>query len=495
MNHRSPITAVSFLLTATMTLAAGCAVGPDYRAPEAPEALRFTATVLPDSTAGGELEGDRAQHFVDAAAAPVKWWEVFGSIELDALVDRALQQNPTIASAGAALRQAQEITAAQRATFLPAFEASYSPTRGRVSDATSSPLSSGASLYTLHTAQINVSYLLDVFGGNRRIVESLEAQSQSQAWQLRAARLTLAANVVNAALLEASLREQTAATQRLIGIAGRQLELLRAQRRLGAASGAAVLAQEILLRQAEASAATLAKQLAQQRDLLAALVGTWSSNLHLPAFQLSALRLPDVPTGLPARLVEQRPDVRAAEALLRSANAQVGVAVANMLPQMTLTANYGASAETLGQLFRASGLLWSVGANLAQPVFQGGALLHRKRAATAQFEQALAQYQSTVLNAFQNVADTLEAVRNDADQHVATSRQEHLAQASLRIARRQLELGDISTLMLLNAESAYLQAAVARIQAQTNRYTDVAAVYQALGGSWDESQSVTDGAK
>ena len=493
MSRQTPIAVPSILLAATMTLAAGCAVGPDYRAPAAPEVVRFTATVLPDSTSGGELEGDRAQGFVDAAAAPVKWWKVFGSTELDAMVERALQQNPTIASTQAALRQAQEIAAAQRGTFLPAFQASYSPTRGRVADATSSPLSSGASLYTLHTTQVVVSYLFDAFGGNRRSVESLEAQSESQAWQLRAARLTLAANVVNAALQEASLREQWTATQRLIGIAERQLKLLQAQRRLGAASGAAVLAQETILRQTEASAAALAKQIAQQRDLLAALVGTWPTEFHPPVFQLSALRLPDVPTGLPGRLVEQRPDIRAAEALLRSANAAVGVTVANMLPQVTLTANYGTSAETLGQLFRASGLLWSVGANLMQPVFQGGALLHRKRAAEAQLEQTLAQYRSTVLNAFQNVSDVLEAVRNDADQHVAASRQASLAQASLWIAQRQLELGDISTLLLLNAESAYLQAAIARTQAQTNRFTDVAAVYQSLGGSWNEDlSSLTD---
>ncbi len=489
MSRRSPIALMSMPLAVAMAFASGCAVGPDYRMPAAPEVSSFTATALPESTAGGAHPGDRAQHFVAATTAPEAWWRAFGSAELDALVDRALQQNPTIASAQAALRQAQEMAAAQRGAFLPAVQASYSPTRARAADATSSPLSSGASVYSLHTAQISVSYLLDAFGGNRRSVESLEAQSESQAWQLHAARLTLASNVVNAALQEASLRDQLTVTERLIGIAERQLRLLQLQRRLGAASGAAVLAQETLLRQAEALAAGLSKQLAQQRDLLAALVGTFPSKLRPPALELSAMRLPDVPTILPARLVEQRPDVRAAEALLHSANAGVGVAVANMLPQMTLTANYGASAETLGQLFRASGLLWGLGANLVQPVFQGGTLLHRKRAAEAQFDQALAQYRSTVLNAFQNVADSLEAVRHDADQHIATTRQESLAQASLKIAQRQLELGDISTLVLLNAETSFLQAAVARIQAHASRLTDVVAVYQSLGGSWGE-QSV-----
>ena len=337
----------------------------------------------------------------------------------------------------------------------------------------------------MHTAQLSVGYAADVFGGNRRALESLEAQREVQAWQLKAAQLTLAANVISAALQEASLRDQLAATEQLSNMAERQLRLLETQKRLGAAPGSAVLAQEALLRQAEATAAGQRKQLAVQRDLLAMLIGTMPADLLAPTLKLSDLHLPDVPTGLPAQLVEQRPDVRAAESQLHSANADIGVAVANMLPQITLSANYGAGAETLGQLFRANSLLWSIGANLAQPLFQGGSLLHRKRAAEAQLEFTLAQYQNTVLGAFQNVADTLEAARHDADQHLATIRQERAASASLRIAQRQLELGDISVLTLLNAESAFLQASTARIQAQTSRYLDIVAVYQALGGGWN----------
>ena len=494
MNRGSPValTALPFALAAAMV--AGCAVGPDYQRPVAPAVSSFTLAPLPDPTAGGTHATDRAQHFVDAAGSPPKWWRLFGSAELDALVDRALRQSPTLAAAQGALRQAQEIALAQRGASLPALQASYAPTRGRVPDATSSPLSSGASVYTLHTAQVSVSYLLDWFGGNQRRMESLDAQSESQAWQLRAARLTLAANVVNAALQEASLRDQLSATLRLIGIAERQWDMLRSQQRLGAASGAAVLAQETLLRQAEALAAGLNRQLAQQRDLLAVLVGAFPADLQAPALTLSTLRLPDVPTGMPARLIERRPDVRAAEAQVHSANAELGVALANMLPQLTLTANYGAGAETLGQLFSASGLLWGLAANLAQPLFQGGTLLHRNRAAQAQLDQALAQYRGTVLNAFQNVADSLEAVHHDADQHGAAMRQEQLAQRSLGIAQRQLELGDINTLVLLNAEASYLQATIARVQAHASRLMDVVAVNQALGGSWNEASLDLDGA-
>jgi NodT family efflux transporter outer membrane factor (OMF) lipoprotein len=467
---------------------AGCAAGPDYRAPTAPEAARFTATPMPVATLGGDSASDRAQGFADPAAAPANWWSLLGSAELDALVARALKHSPTLAASEAALRQAQELAAAQRGAFLPSLAASYSPLRARIPNTQSSPLSSGASLYTLHTAQLSVGYVADVFGGNRRAVEALQAQGDAQAWQLRAAQLTLAANVAAAALQEASLRAQLAAGERLSAMAERQLALLQVQRRLGAAPGAAVLAQEALWRQTQATVAGLKKQLAQQRDLLAVLVGDLPANLVAPAFELSALTLPDVPNGLPAGLLAQRPDVRVAEAQLHAANAGVGVAVANMLPQITLTANYGSSAQELGQLFRAGGLLWSVGANVAQPLFEGGALLHRKRAAQAQLDQALAQYQSTVLSAFQNVADTLEAVRYDAEQYVAAQRQEAAALAALRIAQKQLELGDISVLTLLNAETTYRQASLARIQAQAARFSDVVAMYQALGGSWGDGR-------
>ena len=471
-----------------MALAAGCAVGPDYQRPATQVPPRFTATVLPDALVGGDPNDNRTQRFVDAAT-PVAWWSAFGSAEIDALVERALQQSPTIAAAQAALRQAQELTAAQRGAYFPVVSAGYTPMRSRVPQSSASPLSSGASLYTLHTAQVSVGYLFDVFGANRRAAESLEAQEQAQAWQLQAARLTLAANVVNATLQEAALRDQLVATVRLVGISQRLLEMMKTQQRLGEISGASVLAQEALLRQAEATLPALRKQIALERDLLALLVGTVPADLPAPALALDALRLPDVPTGLPGQLVEQRPDVRVAEAQLRAANAEVGVATANMLPQISLTANYGASAEALRNLFSAGSLLWGVGANVAQPLFDGGALLHRKRASEAQLEQALAQYRSTVLTAFQNVADALEAVRYDAEQRLAASRQESAAQSSLHMATRQLELGDVSRLVLLNSESSYLQATLMRIQVQASQFADVCAVYQSLGGSWNVAQT------
>lgn len=464
----------------------GCAVGPDYKAPSTPELKQLTAEPLPSETTGIGQDGARAQRFIADAAVPEAWWTVFGSTALDQLVAQALKNSPNVAAAEAALRAAQELSAAQRGAWLPSADASYTPMRARSADVLSSPLSSGASVYTLHTASVSVGYTADVFGGTRRAVESQDAQTDTQRWQLRAVRLALAGNVVTAALQAASLREQLAATQRLSTIAERQWTLLQTQRRLGAAPGAAVWAQEVLWRQAEASAAALRKQLAQQHDQLAALLGAAPDGFVAPTVALADLHLPDVPLALPGRIVAQRPDVRAAEAQLRAANAQVGIAVANMLPQISLGASYGASAEAFGQLLRSSNVLWSLSAGVAQPIFQGGALLHRKRAAEAQFDQALEQYRATVLLAFQNVADALEAVRHDADQHVAALKQLHAAEASLRAAQRQVELGDISVLILLNAESSMLQSALAQIQAQAGRCSDVVAVYQALGGSWPD---------
>lgn len=464
----------------------GCVVGPDFHRPQPPQTEHLTAGTLPAMTAGGERTDDRAQQFVATQAIADKWWQAFGSSRIDELVDQALKQGPTIATAQAALRQAQELASAQRGTFYPSFQANYSPNRGRVAEAVSSPLSSNDSIYFLHTAQVTVGYVVDVFGGNRRNLESLGAQTEIQVLQLRAARLSLAANVVNAALQEASLREQLTATERIVAIGAQQLKILETQRRLGAAPGAAVYAQEAILRQSEAASAVLKKQLAQQHDLLAALEGAYPGEFSTQVPDLSSLRLPDVPLVLPAALVDHRPDVRAAEAQIHAANAQVGVAVSNMLPQITLTGNFGASSQTLSQLFKAGGLMWSLGANVMQPLFQGGQLVHRKRAAEAQLEQTLAQYQSTVLTAFQNVADALEAVHLDAEQYVAANRQQVAAEASLRIARRQVELGDVSYILLLSAEAAALQAAIAQTQARTSRFSDVVAVYQALGGGWGD---------
>jgi len=466
--------------------AALCAcVGPNFHRPPAPEVKRYTAEPLAAASAAAPGPGGAAQRFLEEQEVPRNWWTLYGSQELDELVGEALRANPEVRSAQAALRQAMENTAAQRGSYFPAVQASFDAERQRDAVGVLAPtLASGSALYNLYTPQVSVSYVPDVFGANRRQVESLEAQAEAARFQLDATYLTLTANVVTTAIQEAGLRAQIAATQRVIALEREALAVLRSQLGLGAVAEVDVFAQDAALAQLEGTLPPLNKQLHQARDSLAALTG------HLPAefkpirFELEQLVLPlDVPLGVPSQLVERRPDVRAAEAQLHSATAAVGVATANLLPQVTLTGNLGSSATLMSDLFKPGTVFWSLGANAAQTVFEGGTLLHRKRAAEAALDQAAAAYRSAVLTAFQNVADALHALDSDADALVAASRAEDAAGRSLGVVKHDLELGSVSYLALVSAEQTYQQAVVSLAQARANRFADTAALFQSLGGS------------
>lgn len=456
-------------------LLSGCAVGPDFHRPATPNVKRFTANPI-------SIED---QHMVAGADVPAQWWELLHSAPLNALVQRALAANPNIDAARAALVAAQESVAAQRGAFWPQIAASYIPARQKIADSLSSPLSSPVNPFSLHTAQVSVSYTPDVFGGNRRQVESLGAQAEFQRFELAAARLSLAANVVTAAVQEAALRGQIESLEKVVAIEEEMLGLARRQLELGAIAEAGVVAQEATLAQTRAALPPLRKQLAQTRDLLTALAGALPDRELEQRFELEGLELPrELPLSLPSALVEQRPDVRAAEALAHSASAQVGVAYANVLPQFGINAGTGSVAMRLADLFKAGGGFWTLAGSVTQPVFEGGALKHRKSAAEAAYEQALAQYRATVIAAFQNVADVLHALEADAESLDAATTAERAASRSLAIARKQVELGDISHLALLGAEQSYQQVVVALVQAKANRYADTAALFQALGGGW-----------
>ena len=339
--------------------------------------------------------------------------------------------------------------------------------------------------FNLFTGQLNVSYTPDVFGGTRRSIEALAAQADQQRFQLEATYLTLTSNLAGAAVQEASLRSQIAATQRIIKIETDVLELLRRQRALGQVAEADVAAQEAALAQVQQTLPLLQKQLAQQRDLLAALSGGFPSDRLTQRFELAALRLPrDLPVSLPSQLVAQRPDIRAASANLQAASAQIGVAIANRLPNITLTATTGSTALAVDQLFTSGTGFWSAAGAVTQPIFHGGTLLHRELAAKATFDQAAAQYRGTVITAFQNVADALRAIQSDA---VALQRAvafERAAARSLDIARQRLTLGDINYIGLLTAQQTYQQALINLAQAKASRYADTVALFQALGGGW-----------
>jgi NodT family efflux transporter outer membrane factor (OMF) lipoprotein len=381
---------------------------------------------------------------------------------------------------------ARENVAEQKGAFYPTIQANLTPSWNKTATGALSPASaSGNPYYSLYTGQLTVSYMPDVFGLNRRTVESLQAQAEAQRFQLEATYLTLTSNVVAAAVQEALLRGQIKATQEIVKIQLEALDIMRHQLAVGQIAGDAVAAQEAALAQAQASLPPLQKQLAQQRDLLAALAGRFPSEVPSEKFDLAALDLPrELPVSLPSSLVEQRPDVRAAEEQLHSASAQIGVAIANMLPNITLSPNAGYAANELSRLFGPGTSYWTIAATLTQPIFEGGALFHRTRAARAAFEEAAAAYRSTVLTAFQNVADSLRALQSDAEALKAAVGAEHAAATSLDIARTQLQLGEVAYLALLNAENTYQQAVISLVQARANRYADTAALFQSLGGGW-----------
>jgi NodT family efflux transporter outer membrane factor (OMF) lipoprotein len=473
------------LTIAGLLVIAGCAAGPDYVRPAAPTATGYSRATLPARTASAPVPGGAPQQFVAGQDIPAQWWTLFRSPALNDLIELALKNNPNLAAANAALRVAQENVYAQQGAFFPSVTASYDASRQKTPGSLTTSATSGAFLYNLHTAQLNVGYTLDVFGANRREVESLQAQADSQRFQLEAAYLSLTSNLVVAAIQEASLRGQVDSTETLIRLESEQTDLLRQQLSAGAIAEAGVVAQEAILAQTKALLPPLNRQLAQQRDLLAALAGHGPADLAIGDFDLAGLELPQaLPVSLPSGLVEQRPDIRSAEEQLHAASAQIGVAQANLLPQITLGATGGGVAYEISQLFRSGNTFWTLAAGVTAPIFDGGTLLHRKRAAEATYDQAAAQYRATVIAAFQNVADALQALRFDADALQEAANAERAAGSSLAIARRQVEIGDVSDLALLVAEQAYQQSLINLVQARANRYADTAALFEALGGGW-----------
>ena len=470
---------------ATVVLLSGCAVGPDFHRPTGPVVAGYTRQPLVATAASAGVAGGEEQSFVPNRDIPEQWWLLFQSPALNAVIEKALQANPTIVSAQAALRQARELVYAQQGFFYPNVQGTFTGNRQRTSGTISPVLNSAATEFNLYTAQVTVGYSFDVWGGNRRQVESLQAQADAQSFLLQATYVTLTANVVAAAVQEASLRAQIGAMKDIIAISSRSLALLRRQFEVGYVAGLDVAAQEAALAQVQQQLPPLQKQLEQNRDLLAALAGRFPSDDLDETFDLAALRLPpELPVSLPARLVEQRPDVRVAEEALHTAGAQVGVAIANRLPQFTISATYGGSATDFAQMFAHDNPYWIVGGTVLQTIFDGNTLWHRQRAATAAFEQAAAQYRSTVLAAVQNVADSLYALQADADSLNAAVSAERAAKRTLDLTLKQQQLGYTNYLALLSAQQAYQQTVITRVQAQASRFADTGALFLALGGGW-----------
>jgi len=476
------------IITAVAGMAlTACAVGPNFHAPAAPSTTVYTPTALPPETASSPGPGGISQRFAPGQDIPAQWWTLLHSAQLDELIRQALADNPTLDAAQATLRQAREnLRAVVGSALFPSVDAEVSASRQKISGAEFGESSTTFPAFTLYNASVNVQYALDLFGGARRELEALSSQVDYERFQLEGAYLTITSNIVTAAVEEALQRAQIRATREIIADQEKQLEVVDRQFQLGAVARPDVLAQRAQLAQIQATLPALEKALAQTRHQLAVLAGKLPSDAaSLPEFNLEGLQLPqDLPVSLPSSLVRQRPDIRASEALLHAASAQIGVATAAMYPQITLSGSFGGESTTTGNLFSSGAEIWSLTGGLLQPLFHGGELSAKRRAAMAAYDQADAQYRATVLLAFQNVADVLRALEADAQTLKAQSNAEAAAAETFDVTQKQFQLGAVNYLSLLNAERQHQEARISLVAAQAARFADTAALFQALGGGW-----------
>jgi len=488
---------ISICLCLLQFLIAGCAAGPDFRQPDVPATEHYGASPPPTETVAVPVPGGAAQQFVLDQDVPAQWWTLFRSPQLDQLVRTALADNPSLEAARARLRAAEEtLRAAGGALLLPPVDLKASGGRQRFSPAAIGSPQPPVE-FNLYNTSVNVGYHLDLFGAARRELEALRAETDYQQYQLQAARTTLAANVVTTAIRLAALRAQLEATRTLLQAQEQQLGIVERQLALGGASRLQVLAQRSQVAQTRAGLPRLTYELDSTRSLLAVYLGKTPDAATIPELSLADLELPrQLPVSLPSRLVRERPDILAAEAMLHRASAKVGVATANLYPQFTLTASYGSLANRSGDLFTGTASVWNYGLGLTQPLLHGGELRGRRRAAIAAYDQAGAQYREVVLFAFRNVADTLRALELDAQALLARSEAATAAHEAMELAQNQYRLGGGTRLALLDAESRLQLAHIDLVQAQAARFADSAALFQALGGGWrqapEQSHAVTE---
>lgn len=475
----------------------GCAVGPDFKTPDAPQAERYTAAPLPEQTTSTPVAGGEAQTLKTGAQIPAQWWQLFGSELVSQRIEQAFAHSPNLAAAQAALRQAQENARAATGAYLPSVDVNGQASRQKANAATAGVGGVGGPssyIYNLYGASVGVSYTFDLFGGVRRSVEAQRALVDYQQFEYEGSYLALAANVVTASVQEASLQTQVAATEDIIKSLEEQQRITEKQYELGAVALTDVLSTRTQLEATRATLPALRQQLVQTRNQLAIYLGQLPPEQDAATLDLGQLKLPqEVPVSVPSQLAQQRPDIRAAEALLHQASANVGVATANLFPQLTISGSYGAQA-TSGNLFEGSNEVWNIAGGLTAPIFRGGELRARKRAAVAAYDEAFANYRQTVLQAFANVADSLHALDNDAQ--ALQSRYAALTSAdkNLELVQQSYRAGAVGYLNVLDAQRQQQEAKINFITAQAARYADTAALFQALGGGWwnrDDASTAT----
>lgn len=482
IGQRSRLAATCIMAGLVAAGLTGCAAGPDFQRPAAPDAARYISTTMPDITASASTRFGEAQRLVEGLPIETQWWRNLGSLELDRLIDEAFQVSPTLATVSAKLRQAEELLAAHAgSTEYPQVDSILGAQRQKMSPS-SQGLSGDMRQFSLYNASLGVHYNLDLAGGNRRALEALAARVDYRRFELDAARLTLAGSIATAAIIRARLAAQLEATTEIVRAQDEQLRLAHERVRIGQASPDEVLSLKAEAEQTRAELPALRKQLQQTEHLLAVLAGRAPGAGGVSSFTLADFTLPvELPFVVPSELVRRRPDIQAAEALLHAANADYGVAVAKLYPQINLSANLGSQALTTGALFGGGSAVWGLVAQLTQPLFNPG-LPAEKRAALAAFDAAAANYQSVVLESMRNVADTLRAVESDAQTLTALAAADAAAQASLQSVERQYRLGAASYLELLIAQQQLQKIRINKVAAQAQRLVDSVALYQALGG-------------
>ena len=465
---------------------AACAVGPDFKQPDAPKVSSLTEKPIPPKLATTpDVPGGSEQTLVESKDIPAKWWELFKSPELDILIRKALEQNPNLGAADAALRAAQENVSAQiGGQYFPQIGGNASLTRQQLPYAVYG-LPHGDPIYNLYNTTVNISYVPDFFGRARRTVENARAQAEISQYQLEGAYLNLTSNLVTSAVREAQLRAQYQATKEILEAQTYFANIIKQQLEIGSVSKVDLTSQLALVASSQAELLVYEKNVAFARNQLAALTGEYPGSAVIKGFNLGDLHLPDqLPLSLPSSLVRQRPDILAAESAMKSTNALVGVATANLLPQITLSGAEGSAALTTGALFGPTAALWSIAGGLFQPLFQGGQLLAQRRGAMANYEQAVFQYQAAVITAFQQVADALQALDADAKALTAATDTERYAKETLNLVQDQYRFGTASYLQVLYYQTQYQNAKIRSLQAQALRFSDTAALFTALGGGW-----------
>lgn len=480
--------ATALVLSAVLT---GCSFEPVMHLPTAPKVKAYTAGAAVSGTVGikGVGHAGTAQRFAYGMRIGRTWWKLLGSKPINTLVQRSIAHSPTIAQALATLQEARQNTLAIDGEGWPQVSLTGGGNRQRLSGA---QFGGPTRILSLYTGQVNVVYTPDLFGLNKLARHQTRALEDAQRYNLQEAYLTLEGNTVSDAILLASYEAQVRTTQSLVAIQQRILNLINQQYKLGAVTYLSVLNQETLLQTTKAKIPPLEQSLEAVRHALAVLVGTIPSEAALPAIRLRRLKLPLViPVSLPSVLTRNRPDIKLAEAELRADNASIGVAIARMYPTVQLTGDLGFENGKIPDFFNASSMIWNLAANASVTLFDGGTLIANKRAAQAAFRAQLAAYQSTVLSAFQQVADALRAVQNDAASLKFNQAAYLSALHAFNLARRQYRAGAIDYLSLLNTQTQYQQAELGVVAAQAQRYRDTAALFVALGGGWWPKQYST----